>query len=153
MNQEILDHINDRIKECKLKVRAFEIWLGALLPANVVLVGGAALLSLIAGAEILVKTNLISVNTAGILALTSSGFTLIHNRFRCDPHQAECKRLKNELSSIRTKYESLRIESDDAVLREKLTELDAGLAQLRAGAAASPMNWCTRKAESELGNA
>jgi hypothetical protein len=79
----------EKSTECKVQSCAYSITLSSLVPANFVLVVGAALLSLVAGASILTKNELISELQAGIMALVSGGFTIIHSKLGCDQYQAE----------------------------------------------------------------
>jgi hypothetical protein len=68
----------NRVK-CEVDAKAYSLWLSQLVPANLVLVVGAAVLSLLAGASILVDQQIISNSQAGIMAVLSSIFTVIHN--------------------------------------------------------------------------
>lgn len=101
--------IESRVRECKLQARALDIWLSALKPANLLLVVGAGLLSLFAGASILTESKIITAQTAGLMALASAALTLIHNLLQCDPHQAECRRLRAAYEGLWTKYDSLDV--------------------------------------------
>ena len=144
------EEIRKRITECKVESCALKIWLGALGPANVVLVGGGGVLSLLAGASVLVDTGLVETHTAGLMALTSGVFTFIHNRFRCDPHQAECHRLSASLDGFASKYRSLLVSNDEVKQRQKLMELDAQKAAVQEGADASAPSWCIRRAAKQV---
>lgn len=126
-----------RIK-CAIDAKAYSIWLSRLVPANMVLVVGGALLSLIAGASLLVEQGIISKQTAGVLALVSSGFTIIHNKLNCDQHQAECRRLKSLYEGLSEDYENLEAESDVEKFKSKLQALNNDRTQVKKGAGASP---------------
>src|SRR5215218_9773420 len=63
-------------QESRLMSRAYSSTLSALIPANFVLVVGAALLSLVAGATILIENDLLTKTESGILALLSGAFTI-----------------------------------------------------------------------------
>lgn len=124
--------------ECAIDAKAYSIWLSQLAPANIVLVVGGALLSLIAGASLLVEQGIISKQTAGVLTLVSSGFTIIHNKLHCDQHQAECRRLKSLYQGLSEDYSNLQIESDVKNLYSKLEALNKERAQVKKSAGVDP---------------
>jgi hypothetical protein len=138
--------IESRVRECKRQVVAFDLWLSALKPANLLLVVVAGLLSLFAGASILTESRIISTHTAGLMALASAALTLIHNLLRCDPHQAECRRLRAAYEGLRTKYGSLDILTDQGEIQKRLVELDNERATIDGGAAATPATWSIARA-------
>lgn len=138
--------------ECEIDAKAYTIWLSQLAPANIVLVVGAALLSLIAGASLLVEQGIISKKSAGVLALVSSGFTIIHNKLNCDQHQAECRRLKSLYQGLSEDYANLAMEAEPEELRAKLQALNAERTQVIKGAGASPSLKSIEKAKSLLRN-
>lgn len=151
MTTDLKAEVAIRAQECDLNSRALGIWLSALKPANLLFVVGAGLLSLLAGASILIDSQIISKQTAGIMALISAALTLIHNLLGCDPHQAECRRLKSMFDGLRTEYRSLGITTGKAEMQKRITELDTELAGVLRGAAASPARWCVNRAQGELG--
>jgi len=138
--------IESRVRDCELQRRAFEIWLSALMPANLILVVGAGLLSLFAGASILTQSRVITTQTAGFMALASAALTLIHNLLRCDPHQAECRRLRRAYEELRIRYHSLDAFTDETEIRKQLVELDKERATIAGGANATPAVWSTARA-------
>jgi hypothetical protein len=143
--------ISGRVRECDLNSRAFGIWTSTLRPANLFFVVGAGLLSLIAGASILKTNDIISPMQAGIIALISSGLTLTHHLLGCDPHQAECRRLKGAFDGLRIAYSGLHVLTNEAEIRKRIAALDAELATVVKGAAAAPARWCISRAQRELG--
>ena len=138
--------IESRVRECELQKRAFEIWLSALRPANLLLVVGAGLLSLFAGASILTQSKIITTQTAGFMALASAALTLIHNLLQCDPHQAECRRLRRAYEGLRIRYRSLDAFTDESEIQKRLVEIDNERATIAAGANATPAEWSTARA-------
>ena len=143
--------IASRIEDCSTRRRAFQLWLRALVPLNVILVVLAGLLSLFAGAAVLTDLGVTSTQ-AGIMALTSAALTLIHTRLRCDPHQAECRRLVRQFDGLVARYEALQSETDETELQKRLTNLDTTRSALREGADAFPADWCTERAKKEARN-
>ncbi len=111
--------------KCLIQMRAYSKWLSWLMPFNLLLVVGAALLSLIAGASLLVEQGFITKECSGILALMSAGFTVIHNKLNCDQHQAECKKLKSIYQGLSEEYANLQSESDIDILKKKIDELNS----------------------------
>jgi len=142
--------IDSRIRDCDLQRSAFDIRLSKLQPANLLLVVGAGLLSLFAGASILTDSRIITSQAAGVMALISAALTLIHNLLHCDPHQAECRRLRGLYEELRIKYRSLKVLTDSTAIQEKLVALDAEQATIAAGATAVPPPRCVAQAQRDL---
>ena len=110
--------------QCLIQARAYSLWLNNLKPANLILVVGGALLSLVAGASLLIEQGVLTKEFAGILALISAGFTIIHNKLNCDQHQAECKKLKNSYLGLSEEYANLQAEDDINELKARLNALN-----------------------------
>jgi hypothetical protein len=142
--------IEGRIRQCKLQARALDIWLSALMPANLLLVVGAGLLSLFAGASILTESKIITTKTAGLMALASAALTLIHNLLHCDPHQAECRRLRAAYEGLQTSYDSLGVLTDESEIQKRLLELDKERATIAGGATARAAPWSIARAERSI---
>lgn len=124
--------------ECAIDAKAYSICLANLVPANIILVVGGALLSLIAGASLLTEQEIINKETAGVLALISSGFTIIHTKLNCDQYQAECKRLKSLYEGLSEDYANLETESTVEDFRSNLKALNNERTQVKKGAGADP---------------
>jgi hypothetical protein len=129
---------NKKRLECAVDAKAYSMWLSALIPANIVLVVGAALLSLVAGASILVEQDIIEPTTAGVLAIVSAAFTIIHNKLNCDQHQAECRRLKSLYEGLSEDYGNLEMISEFKDCESRLDALNTERSQIKKGAGASP---------------
>jgi len=108
------------------------------------------LLSLIAGASILVDQQIISNTAAGIIALVSSAFTLIHNRMGCDQHQAECRKLQSFYQGLAFDYGNLETETNPAEFRKKLDSLNNELALILKGSSAHPSADSYAKAKRQI---
>lgn len=137
--------------ECKILAKAYSIWLKTLAPANWLLVVGGALLSLIAGASLLVTQGIITKELAGILALISSAFTIIHTKLNCDQHQAECKKLKGIYRSLSLQYSNLYIESDPDAYKRKLQSLNEKRANIEENKDAEPSTASLNRARKLIG--
>ena len=111
--------------QCLIQARAYSLWLSNLKPANLILVVGGALLSLVAGASLLIEQGVLTKEFAGILALISAGFTIVHNKLNCDQHQAECKKLKNAYKGLSEDYANLQIVDDINILKERIEALNS----------------------------
>ena len=142
--------IHYRIRSSQTDSLALRIWLRRLVPANLLFVVGAGLLALVAGASALTEHGFISARCAGILAVVSSGLTLVHNLLRCDPHQAECRRLVAAFNALTARYESVRSEPNSEKRRELFRDVEAARAAVLEGAAAFPSMRATRDAESQV---
>ena len=138
-----------RARECRVEARALQLWLGSLIPANLVLVVGAGLLALLAGASALTDFGVISPKTAGLMAVTSSALTLVHNLLGCDPHQAECRRLRSAYDGLAARYEAVLVEPPERRL-EVLREVEAQRVSVKGGAAAAASLRALQKAESAI---
>jgi len=126
--------------------RAYVTTLSALTPANFLLVVGAALLSLVAGASLLTKNGVLSSETAGILALLSSAFTIIHTKIGCEQYQGQCEQLKSFHRGIAEEYADLRTVDDVDALRERLSALNEELAKRMKGSPHLPFKWAVTRA-------
>ena len=124
--------------ECEIDATAYSIWLQKLTPSNLILVVGGSLLSLIAGASILIDQGIISEKTAGVLALISSGFAIVHSKLGCDHHQSECRRLKGLYEGLSEDYANLLIEEDFGEFKKKLQTLNSERSQVIKSASATP---------------
>jgi cell division protein FtsL len=125
-------------KICELEATAYRLWLAQLVPANLILVVGAGLLSLVAGTSLLVDQEIISKTASGILALISSAFTLIHTRLGCDEHQAECRKLQSFYQGLAIDYANLETEANPVGFKAKIDSLNNHLAQAKKGSGAQP---------------
>ena len=137
---------NEKSTECKIQSYAYSLTLSALAPANFILVVGAALLSLAAGASILTKTELITELQAGIMALVAGGFTIIHSKLGCDEYQAECRDLVGFYKSIAEEYSNLLIEDHSDELKQKLVAVNQKLSDEIKTSKAFPFNWAIKSA-------
>ena len=138
---ELKQFAKEKRTACEIQSCAYSLTLSALAPANFVLVVGAALLSLVAGASILTKNDLITDLQAGIMALVSGGFTIIHSKLGCDQYQAECKTLISFYKGIAEDYSNLSIENDADQLKTKLIAVNQKLSEQIKDSRAFPYSW------------
>jgi hypothetical protein len=145
--------IYNRLQECRINRRAYEIWLSHLNPWNVVTIVSPAVLSVIAGSTILTEPTFLGEDKgrllAGIFALLSAVLTTIHKVIGCDVHQSECLGVIQAYSSLEVGYER-PLDLHDDELKEELLKLDARYEQIKSGVSAKPPDWCLRKASREL---
>lgn len=132
--------------ECAIDAKAFSIWLNTLIPANFILVVGAALLSLVAGTAMFVEDGFLTRQCAGTLAFISAAFTVIHNKLNCDQHQAECRRLKGVYQSLSEDYENLRIETDAEKFKSQLKQLNDQRGQIMKSSSTWPSAYSHERA-------
>lgn len=150
MSIDLKERIEERIKLCKIEKRSYQIWLKTLTPANFLLVGVGGVLSLLAGLSIVTEAQLVETTTAGWLAVVGAALTGLHNRLKCEPHQAECMKLANQFAELQTEYERLQIEVEETKLKEGLMAADGILSSIRASRGASPSDASIRKAKREM---
>jgi hypothetical protein len=84
------------------------------------------------------------------MALIGAVLSGLHSRLKCDPHQAECRRLAAQFAELQTEYERLELELDEAARREQLLSLEHKLATVRAGRTARPSNVSIERARHEI---
>jgi ABC-type multidrug transport system fused ATPase/permease subunit len=136
-----------KLKDCRVMSQAYATTLSALVPANFLLVVGAALLSLVAGATILIKGNLLSETTAGILALMSGALTIIHSKLGCEQYQSECKKLSSFYRGIAEDYGNLQFITDENEFRRRVSALNDQLSSVVKNSSAVPFDWTLTKAK------
>lgn len=133
-----LDHLKNiarkRREGCDNRVNAYTSKIFQLSPSNLVLVVGASLLSLVAGASLFVEQGIIDKKTAGFMAILSSGFTIIHKEMKCDQYQSECKRLKVLFEGLSSDYTNLEIETEPKEYKSKLEMLNNEYSKIIKGA-------------------
>lgn len=115
--------------------------LTVLWPANFILVVGAALLSLVAGATILIENNLLTPKQSGVLALISGALTIIHSRLGCEQYQAECRKLVSFHRGMAQDYENLGIVADEDEFRKRLSGLNDQLSAMVKSTTARPLRF------------
>jgi hypothetical protein len=103
---------------------AYQKTLSWLLPANFLLVVGAAILSLLAGATILIENSYLTKIQSGILALVSGAFTIVHSKLGCEQYQAECKKLMSFHRGIAFDYANLLTVDDVEDFKKRITALN-----------------------------
>ena len=122
--EELRAVANARRQENSDWAAAYSITLGWLVPANTLLVVGAAVLSLFAGASALLKYGFTTPEMTALLAFSSSVLTLLHTKFGCDKYQSECKRLVGVHRALAVEYSHLATASDETQLARDLSALN-----------------------------
>jgi hypothetical protein len=137
-------------RECWVMSQAYSTTLSTLTPVNFVLVVGAALLSLVAGATILIENNVLTKIQSGVLALMSGAFTIIHSKLGCEPYQAECKKLVSFYRGIAEDYANLVVVNDIDEFRKRLSALNDQLSAAIKNSSALPFDWTIAKAKKRV---
>lgn len=157
MNQEqiqrVLDLFDQREYELKVKQRAFEIWLGVLEPFGAFSKGCGIVLPLVAGFTLLGQSKFWGVSWelfSGSLSLVAAILTGIHTGLKCDDHQAVCRRSIKVLQSLVEGYQAAKA-ADESELKNRFSELEVRLKELRDSSNIRPARWCVRSAKRELG--
>ena len=133
--------------QCRVKARGYEVWLAYLKPFNIVLVTGAAILSLLAGSSLLIDADFLGSIRTGLMALTAGVFTIIHQTLNCDRHQEECKRLRGSYEAIADQFLNLKLEEDKTSIQKKIDELNLQLSFLKENFSARPPLWIVKREE------
>ncbi len=129
---------------------AYAKTLTLLSPANLLLVVGAALLSLVAGATILVDSQIIDARLSGILALISGGLTIVHSKLGCEQYQADCRKMLGLHRAIAEDYENLQVIDDPAVFGERLDALNNVMSSSLKSGSTLPFSRQFMKAQREI---
>jgi hypothetical protein len=140
-------------RESKVMSKAYSTTLSTLVPANFILVVGAALLSLVAGATILLENNVITKTQSGLLALMSGALTIIHSKLGCEQYQAGCKKLLNFYRGIAEDYANLQVLDDVDEFRKRLFALNDQLAATVKGSSDLPFDWTITNAKKRVDDA
>jgi hypothetical protein len=150
--ERVLDLFSQREYELKVEQRAFEIWLGVLEPFGAFSRGCGIVLPLIAGFTLLGQSKFWGVTwelVSGSLSLVAAILTGIHTGFKCDDHQAECRRLIKALQSLVEGYQAAKT-ADESELKNRFSELEIRLKELRDSSNVRPARCCVRHAKREL---
>jgi hypothetical protein len=126
--------------------RAYQKTLALLMPANFVLVVGAAILSLVAGATILIESSFLTKVQSGILALLAGAFTIVHSKLGCEQYQAECKKLLSFHRGIAADYANLLTIGDGDELRKRITALNDQVSTMLKSTTALPFESALERA-------
>jgi hypothetical protein len=118
-----------------------------LIPANFILVVGAALLSLVAGATILIANNWLTPVQSGLLALVSGAFTIVHSKLGCEQYQGECRKLSAFHRGMAADYGNLQIADDVEELKKRMVALNEQHSAALKSATASPFASAVSKAK------
>src|SRR5262249_35762216 len=137
-------------RESRVMSQAYSTTLSTLTPANFVLVVGAALLSLVAGATILIQNDVLTKTNSGILALMSGALTIIHSKLGCEQYQAECKKLLSFYRGIAEDYANLELINDVDEFRKRFFALNDQFAATIKTSSAFPFDWTVIKAKKSV---
>jgi len=134
-------------RESRMLFQAYATTLSALVPANFLLVVGAALLSLVAGATILIENCLMTKTQSGLMALISGALTIIHSKLGCEQYQAECKKLLSFYRGIAEDYRNLQFVANTDEFRKRFFVLNDQLSAAAKNSSALPFDWAAEKAK------
>ena len=138
-------------KENLILSLAYSKTLAWLIPANFILVIGAALLSLVAGATILIENNWLTKVQSGVLALVSGALTIVHSKLGCEQYQAECRKLSALHRGIAADYGNLQIADDVEDLKKRMMALNEQVSAAFKSSTASPFASTVAKAKRTVG--
>lgn len=147
---ELKTAANLKQRECRVIAQAYSVTLSALAPANFILVVGAALLSLVAGATILIDNGLLTKTQSGVLALVSGAFTIIHSKLGCEQYQGECKKLLSFHRGIAEDYTNLQFVTDTNEFQKRFSALNDQLSTTARNTSAFPFDWAILKAKKRV---
>lgn len=138
-------------KENLILSLAYSKTLAWLIPANFILVVGAALLSLVAGATILIENHWLTTVQSGVLALVSGALTIVHSKLGCEQYQAECRKLVALHRGIAADYGNLQIADDGEELKKRMMALNDQVSAAFRSATAWPFASTIAKAKRTVG--
>jgi hypothetical protein len=134
-------------RESTMMSKAYSTTLSTLAPANFLLVVGAALLSLVAGASILLENGVLTKIQSGFLALLSGALTIIHSKLGCEQYQAECKKLLSVYRGIAEDYANLQVVDDVDELKKRFSALNDQRSAIIKSSSGWPFDWAITKAK------
>jgi hypothetical protein len=140
---ELKQDAETRRDENLLLSEAYSKTLSLLMPANLLLVVGAALLSLVAGASVLSDNGILTNPQAGILALISGAFTIIHSKMGCDQYQAECRKLLSFHRGMSADYSNIAMIDDVDEFRRQFSALNDQVSAALKSTTSLPYNFTT----------
>ena len=132
-----------RRAENLLLSEAYSKTLAMLMPANLILVVGAALLSLVAGASVLSENGLLTNDQSGVLALISGALTVIHSKMGCDQYQAECRKLLSFHRGVSADYHNMATVDNIDEFIKQFTALNEQVSSTLKTTTALPYNYTT----------
>jgi len=151
---ETISHLKlsaeEKRKENLILSLAYSKTVAWLIPANFILVVGAALLSLVAGATILIENNWLTKIQSGVLALVSGALTIIHSKLGCEQYQAECRKLSAFHRGIAADYGNLQIADDVEELKNRLVALNEQASAALKSASVTPFASAVARARRSL---
>jgi hypothetical protein len=130
--------------------RAYQKTLSWLMPANFLLVVGAAILSLVAGATILIENSFLTKVQSGILALVSGAFTIVHSKLGCEQYQAECKKLMSFHRGIVSDYANLLAVGEVEDFKKRITALNDQVSAVLRSTTALPFEGAIERARQHI---
>lgn len=128
--------IESRIAECNTESSEYTKWLSQLRLPNSILVGLGSLLAFLGGASLLADVG--GENFAGGMALFGGALTGLHGWFGCEEHQTECRKLLGQFESLKSRYETVQVEPEEARRLERFRELESELAKIKEERKARP---------------
>lgn len=126
---DIATHVEKRILECGAEHAHYSAWLSKLRLPNALFVGLGSLLAFLGGAAILTES--VGPKLAGTMALLGGALTGLHSWFGCEAHQSECRKLLGQFESLKSRYETIQVEPDEARRVERFRELELELAKVK----------------------
>ena len=150
---QLQTQVTRKREENLVLARAYQMTLSWLMPANFVLVVGAAILSLVAGATILIENSLLTNTQSGILALISGAFTIVHSKLGCEQYQAECKKLLSFHRGVAADYENLLTVTEVEELKKRVEALNSQVSATLKSTTALPFERALEKARLHAGDA
>ena len=130
--------------------QAYQKTLNWLMPANFLLVVGAAILSLVAGATILIENSFLTRVQSGILALVSGAFTIVHSKLGCEQYQSECKKLMSFHRGIASDYDNLLTAGEVEDFRKRIMALNDQVSAVLKSSTALPFESAVEKARKHI---
>jgi hypothetical protein len=149
VSSKLRAHFRKRQRDCYVEKDAYAIWLALLTPVRWFTVIGGIVLSAVAGAVVLLAEYRVIGDQwrvyGAICAITASVLTGIHTALNCDAHQTECRRLVQLYSGLESRFEAASILPAERI-EATFDELEAKFEEAHVEAAASPPEWCRRRA-------
>ncbi|SOE59136.1 hypothetical protein SAMN05414139_01480 [Burkholderia sp. D7] len=145
--------LKENHRECLVQARAYELWLRFLTPIRWITVISGVALPATAGFMLLRGREIFGagpwVNVSAVLTFVAALIATLHNALHCEPHQTECRRLKQRYAAIAVEFKAA-LAGDEKALSRKQAALTTRLSELKRNSTEEPPGWFLDKAQRDV---
>lgn len=151
-SNKIILFLTEKRRECLVHARAYELWLRFLTPIRWMTVISGVALPAIAGFTLLRGRDVFGVpwaNVSAVLTFVASLIAALHTALHCEPHQTECRRLKQRYGAMADEFE-VALSGDEKTLVKKQADLATRLSELKRNSTEETPGWILEKARRDV---